>query len=122
MPNEIKLWRIEGESLAEWTPAHLDLEARLETWIERDVSILSPDLLVIGRQVETDFGGVIDLLCLNGRGDLVVVELKRDRTPREVTAQALETASWVRGLGSDDISEIAGQCTGAGSTGIGIEK
>ena len=67
MPNEIKLWRIEGESLAEWTPAHLDLEARLETWIERDVSVLSPDLLVIGRQVETDFGGVIDLLCLNAR-------------------------------------------------------
>ena len=122
MPKEIKLWRIQEESLAEWTPAHLDLEARLETWIERDVSILSPDLLVIGRQVETDFGGVIDLLCLNARGDLVVVELKRDRTPREVTAQALETASWVRGLGSDDISEIAGQCTGAGSTGIGIEK
>ena len=50
---------------------------------------------MIGREVETDFGGSIDILCIDAEGDLVIVELKRDRTPREVTAQALDYASWV---------------------------
>jgi hypothetical protein len=108
LPKEVKLWRIEGrEMLEDCIPAKLDLEERLESWMEQDISILLPDLLIIGRQVETDFGGVIDLLCLNCNGDVVIVELKRDMTPREVTAQALDYASWVRELSNDRISAIA---------------
>jgi RecB family endonuclease NucS len=68
--------------------ARLDLESRLESWLGRDICVLDRALLVIGRQVETDFGGIIDLLCLDHAGDIVVVELKRDKTPREITAQA----------------------------------
>jgi Protein of unknown function DUF91. len=85
----------------------LDLETRLEAWMERDISILSMDLLVIGRQVPTDFGGYIDLLCLDRNGDVVIVELKRDKTPRQITAQALDYASWVDGLSHDAISQRA---------------
>ena len=55
--------------------------------------MLDPDLLVIGRQVPTGFGGTVDLLCLDPTGALVVVELKKGKTPREVTAQALDYAS-----------------------------
>jgi len=108
LAEEVRLWRIEeGNRLEECDQAKLDLEQRLEAWIDQDVSVLSPDLLIIGRQVETDFGGVIDLLCLNRDGDTVIVELKRDMTPREVTAQALDYASWVRELSNDRISAIA---------------
>lgn len=117
MTEEVKLWRIEkDEILEECIPSKLDFEERLEAWIERDVSILSPELLIIGRQVETDFGGVIDLLCLNQAGDTVIVELKRDLTPREVTAQALDYASWVRELSNDRISAIAGRHLGESGT------
>lgn len=84
----------------------LDLEARLEVWLERDISVLSPDLLVIGRQVETDFRGFIDLLCLDRSGDVVVVELKRDKTPREITAQILDYGSWVKDLSNERITSI----------------
>ena len=73
----------------------------------RDISILSPDLLLVGRQVETDFGGVIDLLCVEASGDLVIIELKRKKTPREVTAQVLDYASWVAGLPSERVIELA---------------
>jgi hypothetical protein len=76
-------------------------------WLERDISLLSRDLLVIGRQVETDFGGSIDLLCLDRTGDLVVVELKRDKTPREITAQILDYGSWVNNLSYEEIATIA---------------
>ena len=89
MPNEVRLWRIgPDDNLSEIQRASLDLEARLQEWLARDISILDPGLLVIDREVETDFGGYIDLLCIDAIGDLVVVELKRDRTPREITESA----------------------------------
>jgi RecB family endonuclease NucS len=40
----------------------LNLESRLQDWLVRDISILDPGLLVMGREVETDFGGFIDIL------------------------------------------------------------
>lgn len=108
MPNDIRIWRIQdGSNLQEIQQAKLDLEERIENWLAEDVSIVRDDLLVIGRQVETDFGGVIDLLCLDRSGDLVILELKRDKTPREITAQTLDYASWVTHLSHDRISEIA---------------
>ena len=73
----------------------------------RDISILDPDLFVIGKQVRTDSGGAIDLLCLDSAGNTVVVELKRGLTPREVTAQALDYASWVKGLSSKELMDKA---------------
>ena len=72
--------------------------------------VLQPDdsgLLIIGQQVRTAFNKEIDLLCMDSKGDLVIVELKRDKTPREVTAQALDYASWVKDLGAEEIQEIA---------------
>lgn len=108
MADEIRLWRIDDrERLVEYERVALDLESRIESWLEQNISILAPDLLVIGQQVGTDFGGIIDLLCMDAAGDLVVVELKRHRTPREITAQVLDYASWVADLPSDRIAEIA---------------
>ena len=110
MPEEVRLWKIEGgESLREITRAPLELESRLESWLERDIPILDRDLLVIGRQVKPDFGGIIDLLCLDHSEDLVVVELKRDKTPREITPQALDYGSWVKDLSDERIRSIAGR-------------
>jgi hypothetical protein len=110
MPAQIRLWKVEPEDrLEELERRKLDLEVRLEAWIERDISIVSTELLVIGREVETDFGGYIDLLCLDRNGDVAIVELKRDKTPREITAQALDYASWVEQLSHDAISQQANQ-------------
>lgn len=115
MPEEVRLWKIEaGDNLEEIPRSRLDLETRLEAWLERDVSKLDPGLLVIGRQVQTDFGGVIDLLCLNRAGDVVVVELKRDKTPREITAQTLDYGSWVKDLPNERITAMAEDYLGRG--------
>jgi len=80
----------------------------------RDISMLDPGLLVIGREVETDFGDFIDLLCIDAAGDLVVVELKRDKTPREITAQALDYGSWVVDLSNERVTSIAELYLGEG--------
>ena len=113
MPQDIKIWEIrDRDNLKEIRKAKLDLEERIENWLEKDISIIANDLLVIGRQVETDFGGVIDLLCLELDGDVIIVELKRDKTPREISAQTLDYASWVKDLSNDKITEIANKYLG----------
>jgi hypothetical protein len=108
VPEDIRVWTIlAGDGLREIEKEKLNLEARIESWIAKDISIISSDLLVIGKQVQTDFGMYIDLLCLDHNGDTVIIELKRDKTPREITSQALEYASWVKDLSNDTITEIA---------------
>jgi len=113
MPEDIRIWEIlNNNTLKEIKKSKLDLEEKLENWSARDISLLSDDLLVIGRQIETDFGGIIDLLGLDSNGDVVIVELKRDRTPREVTAQVLDYASWVKDLSNEKLTEIAEEYLG----------
>ena len=113
MPQDVKIWEIQSNNiLREIKKSKLEMEERIEKWLEKDISIISSDLLVIGRQVETDFGGVIDLLCLDHNGDVVIIELKRDKTPREVTAQVLDYTSWVKDLSNEKITEIANKYLG----------
>lgn len=113
MPQEIRVWKVAGDrTLTLIQKAQLSLEQRLENWLRKDISILSDDLMTIGQQVSTGFGGRIDLLCLDHEGDLVIVELKRDKTPREVVAQILDYASWIKDLSNDDITEIANNYLG----------
>jgi len=103
----IRLWKIENKDLREVEKSKLNLEERLEDWIENDISIISSGLLVISRQVETGYGGFIDILCIDEKGDIAIIELKRDKTPREITAQVLDYASWVKNLTADQVQEIA---------------
>jgi len=104
----IRLWEIaSNQELSEVASTEVPLEERLEDWLESDISMLDPDLVVVGRQVRTDFGGLIDLLCIDKVGDAVVIELKKGRTPREVTAQTLDYASWVMRLTREKLAEIA---------------
>jgi hypothetical protein len=108
MAEDIRIWNVsEDKTLTEIMKSKLDLESRLEKWVEADISIISFDLMPIGRQVETDFGGIIDLLCLDRNGDIVIIELKREKTPRDITAQVLDYASWVKDLSIERIADIA---------------
>ena len=94
---QVRLWEITADrKLLEIPARHSGLEQWLEDWLVTDISAVDPGLMVIGRQVVTRFGGVMDLLCIDRNGDLVVVELKSGRTPRDVTAQALDYCSWVQ--------------------------
>ena len=102
---EMGLWRIDGAPEKLQSSA-VPLESQLETLIEQDPTLLGSDLLLIGRQVPTAFGKFIDLLGIDVDGTVHVVELKRDRTPREVVAQLLDYASWVQALSNSGIRDI----------------
>jgi hypothetical protein len=62
--------------------------------------------MVIGRQVPTPWDKRIDLLCIDGEGKLIVLELKRDKTEREIVAQTLDYGSFVRTMQSDEVRRI----------------
>lgn len=105
MPLELGVWRID-QGLRPMQFAPLDLEDRLELVLAQDIGIASPNWMVIGRQVSTDHGTRIDLLALDRDANLVVLELKRDRTYREIVAQTLDYGSWVRELKDERIAQI----------------
>lgn len=106
MPSTMQVWRVSDDGLRQLDSANVAFEKQLEDWIEADISLIGLDGLIVGRQVRTDHGGFIDLLAINDQGQLVIVELKRARTPREVVAQCLDYGSWVHGLSMDRVVSI----------------
>lgn len=106
MPIETAIWRLDGGALQPIPLAQLDAEKRLEDAVAKDLSILGQDLLLIGRQVPTAQGKLIDILAIDPQGNLIVAELKRNRTPREVVAQVLDYASWVKDLSHEDVTAL----------------
>jgi hypothetical protein len=72
---------------------------------------LGDTLLLIGRQVPTDFGKFVDLLAVDADGVIHVLELKKDKTPRGVVAQLLDYGSWVRTLTHERVLDIYGTYT-----------
>ena len=105
MPIQHAIWKV-GDNPQPLAASQLVSEQKLEEMIVRDPHILSGEWMLIGRQEITSHGGRIDLLAIAPDGSLVLVELKRDRTPREIVAQALDYASWVEQLTSEKIAQI----------------
>jgi hypothetical protein len=114
MPVNHAIWKV-GEQPEPLAASSLTSEQQLEDMIVRAPDILSKEWMLIGRQEPTSFGGRIDLLAIAPDASLVVIELKRDRTPREVVAQALDYASWVEGLPAEKIVQIYQRFTKGGS-------
>ena len=90
--HQVRLWEITADRKLSEIPAKFaSLEEWIEDWLADDISVLDPSLLV-------------------------VVELKRGKTPRDVTSQALEYSSWVKDLEFEEITGIADSYPGiAGS-------
>lgn len=84
-------------------------EADLEDLIEKNPEIIleGEPLLIIGRQISTGYGSVIDVLGIAASGNTVIFELKKGRTSREVITQILEYAVWVETLGYEELNKIA---------------
>lgn len=108
MPIRTAIWKIgaQPEPLVE---SSLTKEQLLESMIIAAPRMLPDEWMLIGKQEDTGFGGRIDLLAIAPDGSLVLIELKRSRTPREVVAQALDYAGWVEKLRSEQIAGIYGR-------------
>ena len=107
MAIEVGIWRI-GDNPKRLTSSPLDKEASLEDALFRDTDILDSDIMLIGRQVITAEGKRIDLLGIDADGNLRVIELKRDKSPRDAVAQLLDYGYWVQNLSHEQITAIYG--------------
>jgi hypothetical protein len=115
MTTEIKTWEIIKGELCE-VRSDLVAEGRtepydLEKWIASRPEILGSDIAIIGRQVTTR-SGPIDLFGIDRNGNTVIVELKRDKLPREALAQSIDYAANVAEWDIDRINEISLKYTG----------
>jgi len=111
MSSKIKLWQIDKDD----KPFEVDtetfdvsnLEDRLESWIERNPSILGEELLIINRQYKFPNGEKVDLLGIDADGNLAIIELKRDKGRREAIAQVLDYETSLANLKEEELNEIA---------------
>ena len=114
MPIHHAIWTV-GDRPASLSPGKLISERQLEDMIVADPRILSNEWMLIGRQECTYGKHRLDLLAITPDGSLVLIELKRDRTPRELVAQALDYAAWVENLSTDNIAKIYDKFSSGGS-------
>ena len=121
MPIQHAIWKV-GQPPSPLISAKLASEKELEDMIISSPAILSGEWMLIGRQEQTGLGGRIDLLAIAPDASLVLIELKRDRTPREIVAQALDYASWVEELTADRIAQIYDRFKPGGDLGEDFQK
>ena len=109
MATSIKTWEIINDELKETEESLVNAARRekehLEKWIKTNPKILGEDILIIGEQVFTK-SGPLDFLGIDSSGNLVIVELKRDRLPREALTQAIDYASDVSSWDITKLNEV----------------
>lgn len=121
MPIQHAIWKV-GTPPTSLPTSKLPSEQALEEMIIASPEMLSSEWMLIGRQEQTTAGGRIDLLAIAPDASLVLIELKRHRTPREIVAQALDYASWVEGLSADRIAQIYAKYSDGGSLSDAFAK
>ena len=102
------LHEIEDGKLTEYKEMPVTSEFEIHDFVEKHPSILGSDIFIIGREVKTMDGKFIDLLGLNSKGDTIIIEIKKDETPRTVIGQILEYAEWIsHSVSLDELNKIA---------------
>ena len=94
----MEVYRIGDHNLSRLTERELPSEKRLEDYLIREegAQIGGVDVLYVAQQESPGEGGVFDIIGVDEHGDIVIIELKRGRSPRDIVAQALEYAASIR--------------------------
>ncbi|MBK8920262.1 MAG: DUF91 domain-containing protein [Saprospirales bacterium] len=78
----------------------------IEDWIEKTPKVLGEDLLILSRQFIVPSGKKLDLLAVDKKANLVIIELKRDDSGTEVEWQAIKYTSYCANLLAGDIFKL----------------
>lgn len=109
MATEIKTWQLVNGKMILASSSLIENGRKekddLENWIKSNPEILGNDIAIIGEQVITD-AGKLDFLGIDRLGNCVIIELKRDKLPREALAQAIDYASDIANYGPEDLNQV----------------
>jgi len=102
----MEVYRIDSEKLSRIEEQEVSSEKALENDLVRSdgAQIGGVEVLYIDRQSSPGEGGVFDIVGVDEQGDVVIIELKRGRSPRDIVAQALEYAASIR---NEDYEQLA---------------
>lgn len=100
--------RIEPLQQRKFSELGLRERSNLQEWIANHPVALGEELLIIQKEFAgfADTAERLDLLALDKRGNLVVIENKLDDSGRDVTWQALKYASYCSSLSKEQIRSI----------------
>lgn len=85
--------------------SYLNLKERydIEEWVEKTPEILGEELLIIYKELILPSGIRLDLLAIDKKANLVVIELKKDDSGRNLEWQAIKYVSYCSNFLLDDI-------------------
>lgn len=100
-----------GDSIRVLSPTSFhktQVEEDLQRWADANPHLLNAGapMLSLGMEIPTRHDHWIDNLFVDGNGCLVVAELKRGLTPRDVTAQVIDYAAHVSRLRWPDVDAL----------------
>lgn len=101
----------------EFVEGVIEREQELEEWLNKNFAALELDAALIGRQVAVTDNKSIDLFGITRKGQLCIVELKRDTAERDVFIQIVDYARLLSGFLSDQINEMCA-CATQSSTSL----
>lgn len=100
-----RITKLEGKKFSQ-----LGIKERnhLQEWLAENPQALGEELLIIQKEFDgfNDTNERLDLLALDKKGNLVIIENKIDDSGRDVTWQALKYASYCSSLLKEDIKDI----------------
>lgn len=102
-------WALRNGKPEKLATSAIDLEKDLEDWIVAEPGLLEPGLRILTRQLRTA-SGTLDLLAVDAKDRLVVIELKRAIAYRDAIAQVLDYTSWVA---TQDAGDLLNQIKGS---------
>jgi hypothetical protein len=78
----------------------------IQEWVEKNPEIIEKDLLIIGKEVPLPSDIRIDLLAIDKKSNLVVIELKRDDSGRNIDWQAIKYTSYCSSFAPTEIFRL----------------
>jgi hypothetical protein len=101
-----------GESFSSKPPSKAGLKEKdIENWVAKHPEILFPneEILTFGQSISGL--SMADVLALDARGNLIIIEIKRDWSDRSTVGQLLEYAARLSNSNYDFLNKIASQCS-----------
>ena len=99
------MYRSDGTGLVPLDVSPVEYERIVQSWAELAPTIVGESLLIIGSKLSTPRVGELDILAMDSRGVLHVIELKRGAGTRHVVSQIVSYESWAVQLSRKRIRE-----------------